>query len=69
MFIIPANASAQEPNTVVQQIINKVNLDSLIYFVKELSGVVPTTIGGQPYTIVSRNKSNASNDKAGEYIL
>lgn len=37
-------------------------------FVKELSGVLPVTISGQPYTIVSRHKSNPSNDKAAEYI-
>jgi len=39
-----------------------------MYFVKELSGEVSTIIGGSPYTIVSRHKNNASNNKAADYI-
>ncbi|MGB5531279.1 MAG: M28 family peptidase [Ignavibacteriaceae bacterium] len=53
---------------VIQSIIDQTNLDSLIYFVKELSGEVQTIIGGSPYTIVSRNKNQPSNDKAADYI-
>jgi hypothetical protein len=53
---------------VVESIINQTNLDSLIFFVEELSGEVQTTIGGTPYTIVSRNKYQPSNDKAADYI-
>ncbi|MBP1683850.1 MAG: putative aminopeptidase, partial [Ignavibacteriaceae bacterium] len=52
----------------VQAVINQTNLDSLIYFVKELSGEVQTIIGGSPYTIVSRHWNNTSNDKAADYI-
>ncbi len=52
----------------IQTIINQTNLDSLTYFVKELSGDVQTVINGTPYTIVSRHKNNASNDKAADYI-
>ncbi|NUN10699.1 MAG: M28 family peptidase [Ignavibacteriaceae bacterium] len=69
LFIIfSPNIHSQGSNSVIQQIINQVNIDTLMFFVKELSGNIPTTIGGQPYTIVSRHKNNASNDKAGEYI-
>jgi len=57
-----------QQSTVVQNIINQVNIDSLVYFVKELSGNVATNIGGQPYTIQSRNKSQPGNDKAMTYI-
>jgi hypothetical protein len=39
-----------------------------MYFVEELSGEVSTIIGGSPYTIVSRHKNNASNNKAADYI-
>ncbi len=53
---------------VIQSIINQTNLDSLIFFVEELSGEVQTIIGGTPYTIVSRNKYQSSNDKAADYI-
>lgn len=54
--------------SVIQTIINETNLDSLIYFVKELSGEVPTNIGGAQYTIISRHKNQPGNDKAAEYI-
>ncbi len=53
---------------VVESIINQTNLDSLIFFVEELSGEVQTIIGGTPYTIVSRNKNEPGNDKAADYI-
>ncbi len=53
---------------VVQSIINQTNIDSLIFFVEELSGEVQTIIGGSPYTIVSRHKNQPSNDKAADYI-
>ncbi len=57
---------AQSPT--IQSIIDQTNLDSLIYFVEELSGEVQTIIGGQPYTIVSRHWNNPSNDMAANYI-
>lgn len=56
------------PQGVIQNIINQVNSDSMFYFLKELSGNVPTVIGGQSYTITSRNKSQPGNDKAMQYI-
>ena len=66
-LLISQNISySQSP--VVQSIINQTNLDSLIFFVEELSGEVQTIIGGTPYTIVSRNKNQPSNDKAADYI-
>lgn len=52
----------------IQNIINQINVDSALYFNKELSGAVPTTIGGQPYTIQSRHKNSAGNDMAMQYI-
>ena len=56
------------PQSTIQTIINNTNIDSLMHFVKELSGEVSTIIGGSPYTIVSRHKNNASNNKAADYI-
>jgi len=53
---------------VVQEIINQTNIDSLIFFVEELSGEVETNIGGLPYTILSRKKGQPGNDKAADYI-
>jgi len=66
IFITTTNVFSQSP--VVESIINQTNLDSLIFFVEELSGEVQTIIGGTPYTIVSRNKNEPSNDKAADYI-
>jgi acetylornithine deacetylase/succinyl-diaminopimelate desuccinylase-like protein len=60
--------SVYSQNTTVQQVINSVNIDTLIYFVRELSGDVQTTIGGQPYTILSRHKNQPGNDKSADYI-
>jgi len=65
-FITATNVFSQSP--IIQQIINSVSQDSLIFFVEELSGEVQTIIGGTPYTIVSRNKYQPSNDKAADYI-
>ncbi len=66
LLIFQNTSYSQSP--VVQSIINQTNLDSLIFFVEELSGEVQTIIGGSPYTIVSRNKYQPSNDKAADYI-
>jgi hypothetical protein len=53
---------------IVQEIINQANIDSLIFFVEELSGEVQTIISGSPYTIQARSKDQAGNDKAADYI-
>ncbi len=66
VLLIQSSSVAQLP--IIQSIIDQTNIDSLLYFVKELSGEVSTTINGSPYTIVSRHKNNASNDKAADYI-
>ncbi len=42
------------PIAQVQQIINQVNLPRLMVYANELSGEVPATIMGQPFTIVTR---------------
>ena len=58
----------QSQTPIVQEIINQANLDSLIFFVEELSGEVQTNINGAPYTIVSRHKNQPGNDIAADYI-
>lgn len=65
-LLLTGNIYSQNP--IVQQVINSVDIDSLVYFVRELSGDVATTINGQPYTILSRNKNQPGNDKAADYI-
>jgi len=59
-------SNAQTP--IVQTIINQANIDSLVYFVEELSGEVQTVIGGVPSTIVSRNKYEPGNELAAQYL-
>jgi len=66
IFILQTNVLPQSP--VVQQIINSVNQDSLIYFVRELSGNVTTIINGTSQTILSRNKYQPGNALAETYI-
>lgn len=66
LFIFQSNLLSQSP--VVQQIINTVKQDSLIQFVKELSGAVPTIINGTSQTILSRNKNQPGNALAETYI-
>jgi len=63
---IQSTSFSQSP--VIQTIINQTNIDSLTYFVRELSGDVQTIIGGSPYTIISRNKNQPGNNKAADYI-
>jgi len=65
-FIFCSNLFPQSP--VVQQILNSVSQDSMVKFVKELSGVIPTIINGTSQTIVSRNKNSPSNALAETYI-
>ena len=68
MVIITIQSIAFSQSPTIQTIINQTNLDSLTYFVEELSGEVQTIIGGTPYTIVSRRYNHAGNDMAANYI-
>jgi hypothetical protein len=66
-FLVVQSVSFSQ-NPVIQTIIDETNIDSLSYFVKELSGEVQTIIGGSPYTIQARSKYQEGNDKAADYI-
>lgn len=66
LFIFQSSLLAQ--SLVVQQMINSVKQDSLIYFVRELSGAVPTIINGTTQTIQSRHKNQPGNALAETYI-
>jgi hypothetical protein len=68
LLLIWSQSGLYSQSPVVQEIINQTNLDSLVHFVSELSGEIQTIISGSPYTIVSRNKNNASNNMAANYI-
>ncbi len=66
LIFLQSNIFPQSPQ--IQQIINSVNQDSLMQFVKELTGVVPTMINGSMQTILSRNKNQPGNSLAESYI-
>jgi hypothetical protein len=61
-------SNAQNERAFLQSIIDEVNIDSLMFFVEELSGERSTLINGSPYTIVSRHKSQPGNNMAANYI-
>jgi hypothetical protein len=67
-FLLLFSLTSFAQNPTVQQIINSVRQDSLVYFVRELSGNVPTVVNGQTVTIVSRHKNNSFNEVAKDYI-
>ncbi len=52
----------------VNQVLGSVNTDSLMKYVKELSGVNGVTIGGSNYTISSRYKNSTTNNVAANYL-
>ncbi len=66
LFVLQPNLYPQSP--IVQQIIDSVKIDSLIYFVRELSGDVPTIINGTSQTILSRHSYKPGNALAEVYI-
>ena len=68
LIILGIQFSLNSQSPTIQGIINQTNIDSLSFFVQELSGDVQTIIGGQPYTIVSRRWNHAGNDMAANYI-
>jgi hypothetical protein len=61
------------PITQVEQMISQVNLARLMAYTNELSGEVPATVMGQPFTIVTRYSSGnpppQSSYMAGTYML
>ena len=68
ILLMATQGATLSQTPIIQTIINQTNIDSLTYFVRELSGDVHTIIGGSPYTILSRNKNQPGNNKAADYI-
>ncbi|MBN1638644.1 MAG: M28 family peptidase [Ignavibacteriales bacterium] len=65
-FLSSLSLYSQTPT--IRSVIDQVNLDSLTYFVEQLSGEVPVVINGTLDTIVSRHKFQTGNDKAADLI-
>lgn len=55
-------------NAIVQSVMDAIEIDSMIHYVNELSGEVPTQIAGSPQTILSRHSNNAGNALAQTYL-
>ncbi len=54
--------------SVIQQIIDNLNSDSLTYFAAQLSGAEPVIVNGTSQTIFSRNKYQPGNNLAADFI-
>ncbi len=54
--------------SVIQQIINNVDSDSLTHFVAQLSGEEPVIVNGTTQTILSRNKYQPGNNIAADFV-
>jgi len=67
-LIVSLQSISAQTDSLIQEIIDEVNIDTLYKYVSELSGATQTMIGGVPYTISSRYKSQPGNDKAADFI-
>jgi Peptidase family M28/Secretion system C-terminal sorting domain len=59
---------AKAQNPIVQEILNTVKIDSMTFFVQQLSGEEHVIIGGVPDTILSRHKDQPGNEKAFQFV-
>jgi len=66
MLLFYGISFAQNQN--VQNILNDVRIDSMTFFVKQLTGEEPVIIGGNPDIIISRHKNHPGNEKAFQFI-
>jgi hypothetical protein len=68
LIVSSVNLIAQIPDPDIQEIINRVSIDSLTKYVAELSGEEEVIIGGVTQTIVSRHKNYPGNNLASSYL-
>ena len=69
VFILgSADIFSQQVDTLIQNIINQTNLDSLTHFVNLLSGEEECVLPDTTFTITSRNHSHPDNEMAAKYI-
>lgn len=61
-------SSAQAQSLVVQQVVDSVNIDSMVWYDQRLSGEVPVNVGNGDETISSRYQSNAGNVLASTWL-
>ena len=63
LFLCVSNSYAQS----IQDIIDKVNIDTLALTIQEFSGEIPTVVDGNTVTILNREQAN--NDLAADYLV
>lgn len=67
VFTLLSNVSIAQ-NPIVQNILNDVRIDSLTFFIQQLTGEEQVIIGGAPDTIFSRHKDQPGNEKAFQFV-
>lgn len=69
LFLLVFASSTYSQSSKSSTVIQEISIDSLHLFIRQLSGDTSTVIGGAAYTILSRHKNQAGNDKAAQYIF
>lgn len=62
-------SAAQATDSLIQSLMNQTNLETLIRFVKILSGEDSVTINDSTYLLLSRNVFHAHNDLAADFLF
>lgn len=65
---VALSAAVQAQHPVVQDVIDAMEIDSMIHYVEDLSGETMVDVGAGPELIRSRNKFNEGNAKAQAYL-
>ena len=68
LFFTIASAFAQAQDPIVEEVIGSMSIDSMMRYVRQLSGEIQVDIGNGPEYIMSRNSFNAGNDKARSFL-
>ncbi|MFH0736661.1 MAG: M28 family peptidase [bacterium] len=68
LFVLNGFLPAQTETNIINEVVQSVNIDSLLFYVKELTGEVDVMINNQPVRILSRHKNNPDNAKAADYL-
>jgi Zn-dependent M28 family amino/carboxypeptidase len=64
----PVQNGADITDPVIKNIVGAVSIDSLMYYVKQVSGNVPVVIEGKTYTITNRRNGTTDHETAKRYL-
>lgn len=68
LFLLAISTQLHAQDPLVQQMLDDVSIDSLIYYSSAISGEFPVVVEGNSEVIASRNKNNPGNAVAARYI-